>query len=117
VKNVGEGTGDVHRLTPGTRVALEGPYGVFTTLRRQHPRALLIAGGIGITPLRALLEELPGGKGAVTLLYRASSWEDVIFRSGAAAVPICQRTRSRPGPCVSSFPTLIVGTSSSVAPP
>jgi predicted ferric reductase len=81
VKNVGEGTGDVHRLTPGTRVALEGPYGVFTTLRRQHPRALLIAGGIGITPLRALMEELPGGKGVVTLLYRASSWDDVIFKT------------------------------------
>lgn len=81
VKNVGEGTADVHRLASGTPVALEGPYGVFTTLRRRHPRALLIAGGIGITPLRALMEELPGGKGAVTLLYRASSWDDVIFRT------------------------------------
>lgn len=92
VKNVGEGTGDVHRLTPGTRVALEGPYGVFTTLRRQHPRALLIAGGIGITPLRALLEELPGGKGVVTLLYRASSWEDVIFRTELEQIAKARQT-------------------------
>jgi ferredoxin-NADP reductase len=41
---------------------------------------LLIAGGIGITPLRALLEQMPAPRGAVTLIYRASRWEDVVFR-------------------------------------
>jgi ferredoxin-NADP reductase len=41
---------------------------------------LLIAGGIGITPLRALLEELPAGRGDLTLLYRARRPEDVVFR-------------------------------------
>ena len=81
VKRVGDGSADVHRLQPGTRVAVEGPYGLFTTLRRRHPRTLLIAGGIGITPVRALLEELPAGKGATVVLYRVSSWEQVIFRS------------------------------------
>ena len=40
-----------------------------------------MAGGIGITPVRALLEEIPTGKGAVTLLYRARSWADVVFRA------------------------------------
>ena len=34
---------------------------------------LLIAGGAGITPLRALFETLPGGPGDLTLLYRASN--------------------------------------------
>jgi ferredoxin-NADP reductase len=80
VKAVGDGSGDVHRLVPGTRVVAEGPHGVLTALRRRRPGVLLIAGGVGITPLRALLEEL-GGRGAVTLLYRASSWEDVLFRA------------------------------------
>jgi ferredoxin-NADP reductase len=40
----------------------------------------LIAGGIGITPLRALLETLPGGPGDITLLYRAATEGDIAFR-------------------------------------
>jgi ferredoxin-NADP reductase len=40
---------------------------------------LLIAGGVGITPLRALFETLPGGPGDVTLLYRASHELDVVL--------------------------------------
>ena len=40
----------------------------------------LIAGGIGITPLRALLEALPGEPGDLTLIYRASSPRNVVFR-------------------------------------
>ncbi len=80
VRAVGAHTHSVRRLAPGTRVIVEGPYGVFTALRRTHPRVLLVAGGIGITPLRALLDEMPRGRNAVTLLYRARSWDDVIFR-------------------------------------
>jgi ferredoxin-NADP reductase len=44
-------------------------------------KVLLIAGGIGITPLRALIEEIPPKKDSITLLYRARSWEDIVFRS------------------------------------
>jgi predicted ferric reductase len=80
IKQVGDGTGDVQLLRPGTRVAVEGPYGVFTTLRRRQKKVLLVAGGIGITPIRALLEELPQGRGSVVLLYRARSWDEVLFR-------------------------------------
>jgi predicted ferric reductase len=80
VKAVGDGSAEVQRLAPGTRVLAEGPYGILTAHRRRRPGVLLIAGGVGITPLRALLEEL-GGRGSVTLLYRASVWEDVLFRA------------------------------------
>ncbi|HEV3234256.1 MAG TPA: ferredoxin reductase family protein [Candidatus Dormibacteraeota bacterium] len=80
VKEVGDGTADVLRLNPGTPVAVEGPYGIFTTLRRRNAGSLLIAGGIGITPVRALLEELPAGKGSIVVVYRARTWEDAIFR-------------------------------------
>jgi ferredoxin-NADP reductase len=41
---------------------------------------LLIGAGVGIAPLRALLEELPAGPGEVTLLYRASKAAEVLFR-------------------------------------
>ena len=62
------------RLRPGTRVWAEGPYGSLTAHRRTSGRALLIAGGVGVTPIRALFETLPG---QVTLLYRARSAEDL----------------------------------------
>jgi ferredoxin-NADP reductase len=71
----------VRRLLPGTRVVLQGPFGVFTAVRRRRPRSLLIAGGIGVTPLRALIEEMPQRKNSITLLYRARSWEDVVFKA------------------------------------
>ena len=86
VKDVGDGSAAVRTLAPGTRVGVEGPYGVFTTLRRRQGRVLLIAGGIGITPIRALLEEMPAGKGNVVLLYRARSWDEVVFRDELEAL-------------------------------
>ena len=81
VKNVGDGTGAIQNVRPGTAVIAEGPYGLFTAALRRTPRVLLVAGGVGVTPLRALLEELPGGKGALVLIYRTRRPEDVIFRN------------------------------------
>ena len=42
-------------------------------------KALFIAGGIGITPLRAMIEERQPRQRDLVLLYRASSWQDVVF--------------------------------------
>jgi predicted ferric reductase len=80
VKASGDGTNAVQDLRPGTPVFVEGPYGAFTADRVTRRRVLLIAGGIGITPLRALLETIPAARGAITIVYRASRWEDVVFR-------------------------------------
>ena len=80
VKEVGDFTASLRSLRTATRVVIEGPYGIFTNARRQRSRTLLIAGGIGITPLRALLEEMPHRKGSAILIYRARSWNDVVFR-------------------------------------
>lgn len=61
-----KGTGDFSRalaeVRPGTRVLAEGPLGTFTAgrLRAGSRKVLLIAGGIGITPIRALMETLDG---------------------------------------------------------
>ncbi|MEU0413104.1 ferredoxin reductase family protein [Streptomyces griseorubiginosus] len=74
VKALGDHSTAVALLRPGTRVWAEGPYGSLTGDRRTSARSLLIAGGVGITPLRALFETLPG---EVTLLYRARSVEDL----------------------------------------
>lgn len=80
VKASGDGTSVVQSLQPGTPVFVEGPYGAFTGDDRTQTRVLLIAGGIGITPLRALVESMPAPRGAITLIYRASRWEDIVFR-------------------------------------
>ncbi len=80
VKDVGSFTHGLAGLTPGARVFAEGPFGTFAAASRRRPRVALIAGGIGITPLRALYEELEGGPGDVALIYRVISDEDLVFR-------------------------------------
>jgi predicted ferric reductase len=80
VKALGDGTRALQRLPVGTRVLVEGPYGVLTGARRRRRRILLIAGGIGIAPLRALVESLPAREGEMVLLYRAREPKHVVFR-------------------------------------
>lgn len=79
VKDLGEHSRSLRRLRPGTRVIAEGPYGAFTAAGRRLRKVLLIAGGVGITPVRALYESIPAYPGDVTLLYRASRRSDVVF--------------------------------------
>ena len=77
VRDLGDHSRRVARLRPGTRVWIEGPYGAFTTELRTRRPVLLVAAGIGITPVRALAEELVGdgltGRGQISLLYRAAA--------------------------------------------
>jgi predicted ferric reductase len=80
IKELGDYTKTLQRIPVGTPVFVEGPYGALTGAVRTRARVLLVAGGIGITPLRALLEELPAARGNLTLLYRASGPDDVVFR-------------------------------------
>ena len=79
VEAVGAGTRALHRITPGTRVLAEGPYGAMTEHRRTGRGVLLLAGGVGITPMRALFQTIDVDHGPVTLLYRAPSDDDLLF--------------------------------------
>jgi predicted ferric reductase len=74
VKAVGDFSSAVAHLRPGTRVAIEGPYGAFTTHSRRRARIALIAGGIGVTAIRALLEDL--GKGVDPVVVTRVSKDD-----------------------------------------
>src|SRR5207244_2790791 len=76
VKELGDFTSRIGEIRPGTRVLAEGPFGVFTAASRCRDRVVLIAGGIGITPIRALIEELEGD---VVVLYRAVREDDVVL--------------------------------------
>nr|BFE63114.1 ferredoxin reductase family protein [Dactylosporangium thailandense] len=77
VKTVGDHTSRMREMSPGTRIFVEGPWGDFTASRRVKQRALLIAAGSGIGPIRALLEELPPG---AIVIYRASAVHDLHLR-------------------------------------
>ncbi|MFF3667943.1 ferredoxin reductase family protein [Microtetraspora malaysiensis] len=97
VKDLGDQSRALTRLRPGTRVVAEGPYGAFTAARlgrrqgsgrraRRGRKVLLVAGGVGVTPVRALFESVPAAPGDLTFLYRARSWDVLVFRAELEAI-------------------------------
>src|SRR3954469_20833493 len=81
VKDLGDGSARVAALRPGTRALVEGPYGKLTGETYEGGPLVLLACGIGVTPLLSLLGELPYRPGEATLIYRARSEADVAFRA------------------------------------
>lgn len=78
VKALGNFTDRIHRIRPGTRVVAEGPLGHFTAERQRRRGVALIAGGVGVTPIRAVLEELAPGSD-VAVLYRVVHRSDAVL--------------------------------------
>jgi predicted ferric reductase len=72
VRALGDGTTRLGRIPRGTRVSIEGPYGLFTDAGRTSPKLAIVAAGIGITPVRALLEDSRVVPGETTILLRGS---------------------------------------------
>ena len=79
VKNIGDFTSGVHSLKAGTPILVDGPFGKFTE-RPANRKVLLIAGGIGITPIRPLAEEMAADGFDVRVLYRAHSEGHLVFK-------------------------------------
>jgi predicted ferric reductase len=76
VKALGDHSAKLARIKPGTQTVVEGPFGAFTDATRTRAKVLFIAGGIGITPVRALLERTNAD---TVVLYRVVSSADVVF--------------------------------------
>ncbi|MEV0175778.1 ferredoxin reductase family protein [Streptomyces sp. NPDC050803] len=76
-KAAGATSAGLRNVPVGSRAFVEGPYGAFTSLHRSRPGTLLIAGGVGITPVRAMLEEETTGD--VVVLYRVRSESDAVL--------------------------------------
>ena len=74
VKALGDHSLQLAEIHPGTRVIAEGPYGVFTAAARHGHRVVAFAAGVGVTPVRAMLDDLPRDS-SVDVIYRASSVE------------------------------------------
>lgn len=83
VRALGQGSSALGRVRPGTRVSIEGPYGVFTHSHRTQAKIAVVAAGIGITPVRSLLEHADLQPGEATVLLRATDpsqsylWEEI----------------------------------------
>lgn len=80
LRELGDFTKRVKNIPVGTPLLIEGPYGVFTNRKETSSKVLLIAGGIGITPLRALAEEMGALRKDVLLLYGSRTREDIVFK-------------------------------------
>ncbi len=79
VKELGDASRSIKKLKPGTRVFFEGPYGTFVADKATRGHVVLVGGGVGITPLRALLEEFDMTK-SIDVIFRASKEEDLVLR-------------------------------------
>jgi predicted ferric reductase len=80
IKNVGDFTSQAGKIPVGAKVIIDGPYGVFTDVFSVSKKALLIAGGIGITPVRSLMEEMLKNQKDVILLFANRTEQDIVFK-------------------------------------
>ena len=107
VRELGTGSSAISAVRPGTRVSFEGPYGLFTDAGRTAPKLAIVVAGIGITPVRAFLEDSKVRPGETTILLRASSQDETYLwneiselaqKKGAQLYTMVgKRARSGPG--------------------
>jgi predicted ferric reductase len=104
VRGLGAGSARLSTIPVGTRVSIEGPYGLFSDVARTAPKLAVLAAGIGITPIRSLLEDARLQPGEATVLLRAGDagegylWDEVreiaAARGARLFVSIGHRARS-----------------------
>ncbi len=91
--HAGDGSARLATLRPGARVLVEGPYGRLHEGTRSRRKVLLMGSGIGITPMRALLEELDQRPGDVTVLHRVHTRRDAVLADELAALAAARGAR------------------------
>lgn len=81
IRQLGDFTNMIPHLKPGTRVWVSGPFGAFTREKQRTKKILYIAGGIGITPIRSMVEEqaVRGEKAVSVLMYGNRTEQDTVF--------------------------------------
>jgi len=81
IRNLGDFTCEIPKVPIGRRVYIDGPYGAFT-IGNPADMHVLIAGGVGITPMMSMIRTLAdvGDKRAVVLLYGSKDWDSITFR-------------------------------------
>ena len=87
IRKLGDFTSQIDGVPVGRRVYVDGPYGAFT-LGNPADLHVLVAGGVGITPMISMLRTLAdeGDKRPVILLYGSKTWEEITFREELEAL-------------------------------
>ncbi len=87
IRNLGDFTSAIPKVSQGQRVYLDGPYGAFT-IGNPADMHVLIAGGIGVTPMMSMIRTLAdrGDRRPVTLLYGSRDWDSITFREELEAL-------------------------------
>ncbi|MBA3004839.1 MAG: oxidoreductase [Desulfurivibrio sp.] len=84
VRKAGKLTNGMHGLRVGDTIGLRGPYGRPFPMRQLTDRDLLfVAGGIGLAPLRAVINNCLDQRdqfGAITVLYGSRTPSDIAFQ-------------------------------------
>lgn len=98
IKVSGDFTATIGMTQPGDAVAVQAPFGSFSYLLHPRERDLVfVAGGIGITPLMAMLRNLRdgGSRHEVLLIYANRGEQDIVFRAELDAMSAAQTPRLR----------------------
>jgi predicted ferric reductase len=87
IRKLGDLTSGIDRTPVGSRVYLDGPYGAFT-IGNPADMHVLIAGGVGITPMMSMIRTLAdrGDKRPIVLIYGSKDWESITFREQLEAL-------------------------------
>lgn len=87
ISNLGDLTSKIHEVPVGRRVYIDGPYGAFT-IGNPADMHVLIAGGIGITPMMSMIRTLADrrDKRPLILIYGSKDWESIAFREELEAL-------------------------------
>lgn len=87
IRNLGDFTSEIQKIPQGLRVYLDGPYGAFT-MGNPADMHVLVAGGIGVTPMMSLIRTLAdqADQRPVILLYGVRDWESITFREQLEAL-------------------------------
>jgi len=88
IRNLGDFTSRIGEVRVGQRVYIDGPYGGFTIDRGPADMHVLIAGGVGITPMMAIIRTLAdrGDPRPVILIYGSQDWDSITFREELEAL-------------------------------
>ncbi len=80
IKALGDYTSKIQNVPMGARVLIDGPLGLFVERTALRNKFLLIAGGIGITPLRSMVSDLVFKNKNTVLLYGVKTEKDFVFK-------------------------------------
>lgn len=102
VRQLGKGSAQLATLRPGTAVSIEGPYGLFTDRARTARRVAIAAAGIGVTPVRTLLEHSSLAPGEASVLLRSTDgsqrylWREIDALAAQSQTPVHSMLGHRP---------------------